>query len=371
MKKSLLAVAILGAASGFAFAASNVTLYGVIDTGVQVSRINGGFSGKALDANGKEASYSNAGNKVQMGSGFRAGSRWGIKGVEDLGNGYNVGFILEQGINSDNGNAALSSQAFSREAIISVNGGFGSVALGRTGGLAFAQSRAILTGWVFGTSYGASSWNSIDKVAARMNNVVSYATPSFGGVTLHAMYSNSGTGNTADDSNKWSKNGHYYGLGAKVVKGGLTSSLIFEAAQNKDQEKAAARNTKYGINFGASYNLGAITPMFAYQYIWQDEGVKDHQFGLSASANLAGGTAKIGAKYLFGKNDGIKTGEDDRRAWTIGAAYDYPLSKRTVVYGYAGYGDGSKSLDKDNLKPYDQSINYGGYQVAVGIQHNF
>jgi predicted porin len=265
----------------------------------------------------------------------------------------------------------LSSQAFSREAIISVNGGFGSVALGRTGGLAFAQSRAILTGWVFGTSYGASSWNSIDKVAARMNNVVSYATPSFGGVTLHAMYSNSGTGNTADDSDKWSKNGHYYGLGAKVVKGGLTSSLIFEAAQNKDQEKAAARNTKYGINFGASYNLGAITPMFAYQYIWQDEGVKDHQFGLSASAQLAGGTAKIGAKYLFGKNDGIKTGEDDRRAWTIGAAYDYPLSKRTVVYGYAGYGDGSKSLDKDNLKPYDQSINYGGYQVAVGIQHNF
>jgi predicted porin len=371
MKKSLLAVAILGATSGFAFAASNVTLYGVIDTGVQVSRINGGFSGKALDANGKEASYSNAGNKVQMGSGFRAGSRWGIKGVEDLGNGYNVGFILEQGISSDNGNAALSSQAFSREAIISVNGGFGSVALGRTGGLAFAQSRAILTGWVFGTSYGASSWNSIDKVAARMNNVVSYATPSFGGVTLHAMYSNSGTGNTADDSDKWSKNGHYYGLGAKVVKGGLTSSLIFEAAQNKDQEKAAARNTKYGINFGASYNLGAITPMFAYQYIWQDEGVKDHQFGLSASAQLAGGTAKIGAKYLFGKNDGIKTGEDDRRAWTIGAAYDYPLSKRTVVYGYAGYGDGSKSLDKDNLKPYDQSINYGGYQVAVGIQHNF
>jgi predicted porin len=370
MKKSLLAFAILGAASGFAFAASNVTLYGVIDTGVQVSRIDGASNG-TIGTGTSAKTYANAGNKVQMNTGFRAGSRWGIKGVEDLGNGYNVGFILEQGINSDTGAAADSSQAFSREAIVSVNGGFGSLAIGRTGGLAFAQSRAILTGWVFGTSYGASSWNSISWVAKRMNNVVSYATPSFGGVTLHAMYSNSGTGNTSDDSKKWSENGHYYGLGAKVVKGGLTSSLIFEAAQNKDQTTATARKAKYGINFGASYNLGAITPMFAYQYIWQDEGNKDHQFGLSASAQLAGGTAKIGAKYLFGKNDGIKNAEDDRRAWTVGAGYDYPLSKRTVVYGYAGYGDGSKTLDNAKLAVDKQSINYGGYQVAVGIQHNF
>jgi predicted porin len=375
MKKSLLAVAILGATSGFAFAASNVTLYGVIDTGVQVQKV-GGVKG----------------NTVQMNTGFNAGSRWGIKGVEDLGNGYNVGFILEQGFSSDSGASASSLQTFSRESIITVNGGFGSLGLGRTGGLAFAQSRAILTGWAFGTSYGASSWNTIDWVAKRMNNVVSYATPSFGGVTLHAMYSNSGVRDTkdvksdvldedgnvigttvtgkaiVDDSSKWSKNGHYYGLGAKLVKGQLTSSLIFEAATNKDQSSTA--KAKYGINFGAAYNLGAITPMFAYQYVWQDEGVKDHQFGLSASANLAGGTAKIGARYLFGKNDGAKAGtEDKRRVWTVGAAYEYPFSKRTMVYGFAGYADGSKLLDKK----YEagQSINCNGYQVAAGIKHSF
>jgi predicted porin len=86
MKKSLLAVAILGAASGFAFAASNVTLFGVIDTGIQAQKI-GGVKG----------------NTIQMNTGFRAGSRWGIKGVEDLGNGYSVGFVLEQGFKSDTG----------------------------------------------------------------------------------------------------------------------------------------------------------------------------------------------------------------------------------------------------------------------------
>jgi predicted porin len=367
MKKSLLAVAILGATSGFAFAASNVTLFGVIDTGVQVQRMDNGINGTV-----KDKAYTNAGNKVLMNTGFNSGSRWGIKGVEDLGGGYSVGFILEQGFSSDTGAAAESSQAFSRESIITVDGGFGSLGLGRTGGLAFAQSRAILTGWVFGTSYSMASWQAIDKVAARMNNVVSYATPSFGGVTLHAMYSNSGTGNTADDSDKWSKNGHYYGLGAKVVKGGLTSSLIFEAAQNKDQTTEAARKAKYGVNFGIGYNMGAITPMFAYQYVGQSEGVKDHQFGLSASAKLAGGTAKIGARYVFGKNDGAEAGkEDKRRAWFAGAAYEYPLSKRTMVYGFAGYADGSKLLDNAKLTVDKQNINYGGYQVAAGLKHNF
>ena len=46
-----------------------------------------------------------------------------------------------------------------------------------------------------------------------MNNVISYATPAFGGFSVHAMYSNSGTGNTSNDLDKWSKNGHYYGIG--------------------------------------------------------------------------------------------------------------------------------------------------------------
>ena len=73
MKKTLIAAAVM-AASGVAFAASNVTLYGVIDTGLLVSKV------KHKDT------------LVQMSTGFDSGSRWGIKGVEDLGNGYAVGF---------------------------------------------------------------------------------------------------------------------------------------------------------------------------------------------------------------------------------------------------------------------------------------
>ena len=347
MKKTLIAAAVM-AASGVAFAASNVTLYGVIEEGVVVSK-----------AKHKDT-------MVDLKAGFDSGNRWGIKGVEDLGNGYSVGFILEQGFTADNGEEGVPGKAFNRESILYVKGGFGSLAFGRTGGLAFAQSQNIRTGWVFGTGYGSSAWNAFDFVAKRMNKVVSYATPVFSGFSVHAMYSNSGSNELANDDKKWSENGHYYGIGAKYQANAIKSSLIFEAAQNKNIAATGNRNAKYGINYGLEWDLGAITPMFGYQYVWQDNGNKDHQFGLSAKAPVAGGTVKVGARYTFGKNDEAKANEEDKHnAWLIGAAYEYPLSKRTIVKSYAGYADGGKAW-KDTAE-----TKYNGYQLYLGLCHSF
>lgn len=360
MKKTLIAAAVM-AASGIAFAASNVTLYGVIEEGVLVS--------KTKD---KAATF-------QLKSGMGAGSRWGIKGVEDLGNGYSVGFLLEQGFNANDGAEGAYGKAFNRESILYVNGGFGSFAMGRTGGLAFAQTRAILTGWAFGTSYDAAAWNAIDWVAKRMNDTVSYATPAFGGFSIHAMYGNAGTNDFADDSEKWSKNGHYYGVGVLYQANAIKSSLIFEATQNKNayapvykdgaynaKELNKNKNAKYGINYGLEWNLGDWTPMFAYQYIWQDEANKDHQFGLSAKGSVAGGTVKVGARYTFGKNHAkdLKT-EKKHNAWLVGAAYEYPLSKRTTIKSYAGYADGNKGWNDS------AETKYNGYQLYLGLGHTF
>ena len=87
--------------------ASQVTLYGKIDEGLLVGKTRHG-----------DATF-------DVKSGFTAGSRWGIKGVEDLGNGLKVGFILEQGYNVDDGAAASSTLAFNRETALYVDGGFG------------------------------------------------------------------------------------------------------------------------------------------------------------------------------------------------------------------------------------------------------
>ena len=397
MKKTLIAAAVM-AASGVAFAASNVTLYGVIEEGVVVSKAKHGD------------------NKVELASGFAQGSRWGITGVEDLGNGYNVGFVLEQGFSADNGAEGISGKAFNRESFLYVKGGFGSFGFGRTGALSYAQTQAILTGWAFGTSYGGSSWTSaIANNFGRMDNTLSYATPSFNGFTGHVMYSNGLT----SDSEKWSDNNHYYGIGIKYQANAIKSSLIFEAADNKGSatkaklysdfvslndmyaeevaekgELTAARKAAikadydkvkdlvvvpeeekkdpiYVINYGLEYNLGSWTPMFAYQFAHQNSGRRTHMFGLSTTAQLGGGKAMFGARYVFGKDFQKKVGanevkvDGDVRAWTIGAGYEYPLSKRTAVKAYAGYTDSGKAWKEV------EDVAYNGYQVFLGMRHSF
>lgn len=347
MKKTLIALAVLGA-STTAFAASNVTLYGVIEEGVLVQ--------KAKDTTAT----------VGLKSGFDQGSRWGIRGVEELGNGYNVGFILEQGFNVDNGGDAISGKQFSREAFLYVDGGFGRLGFGRTGTLSSgAQSNTILTGWALGTGYGLSSWTSdIGTSFSRVDNAVAYQTPSFGGLKISAMYSN-GT-NTNDDAQPWSKNNHYYGIGALYNANAIKSSLIFEAVDNKNVPGTEKKKAQYVINYGLEYNMGSFTPMFAYQWAHQDKGLKTNMFGLSAKVAVGGGDALVGARYLFGDDDGAAAGKDDKvRSWNIGAAYVYPLSKRTALKAYAGYADSSKGW-KDT-----KDVVYNGYQVYLGMRHSF
>ena len=386
MKKSLIALAVMGA-STVAFAASNVTLYGVIEEGVVVQKA------KHQDTT------------VSLKSGFDQGSRWGIRGVEELGNGYSVGFILEQGFNADNGDQAVAGKQFSRESILYVTGGFGRFGFGRTGTLASgAQSNNILTGWALGTGFGLSVWTSFGGGFSRTDNAVFYKTPSFGGLTISAMYSN---GYTGDDA-KWSKNNHYYGIGAKYEANAIKSSLIFEAMDNKGTEVAsktagslfnigqwavvegydpakltdaqkdeykawaktslddatAAKKRALMINYGLEYNMGAWTPMFAYQWFNQDGGKKTHMFGLSAKVGVAGGDILVGGRYLFGHDEAL-TGDDKVRAWNLGAAYIYPLSKRTALKAYAGYADSSKGW-KDK-----EEVAYNGYQLYLGMRHSF
>ena len=214
------------AASGVAFAASNVTLYGVIEEGVLLEKAK------------------HADTTVQLRSGFDQGSRWGIKGVEDLGNGYSVGFILEQGFSADDGNVANAgngtTSGFTREAFMYVNGDFGS----------FAQTQAILTSWAFGTSQGASSWQSaIVNNFSHMDNVLSYATPVFDGFRGHVMQSNGLT----SDSEKWSDNNPYYGIGTTYAAGGLKSSLIFDVRDNKGKAGTYTMTEKAGTALTLCY----------------------------------------------------------------------------------------------------------------------
>ncbi len=129
-KKTIIALAALTAMAGSALAA-DVTLYGRIDNGLYLTK------SKAKDT-----------TSLSMESGMAGASRWGIKGTEDLGNGYKVGFVLESGINTDTGTYAGSkdSRLFDRDSYLSVGTPFGDFRLGRSGALGGGVSGGIFAG---------------------------------------------------------------------------------------------------------------------------------------------------------------------------------------------------------------------------------
>ena len=108
MSQKLLKLLPVAAALTLAMSASaaEVSIYGKIDTGLAFTSIDNGKPG------------SDRVNTTQMLSGQTAGSRWGIRGEEDLGNGYSVGFKLESGMNTDDGTMAQGGRLFGRQADI-------------------------------------------------------------------------------------------------------------------------------------------------------------------------------------------------------------------------------------------------------------
>ncbi|PKO55512.1 MAG: porin, partial [Betaproteobacteria bacterium HGW-Betaproteobacteria-21] len=116
MQKKLIALAVAGLMSAPVFAQSNVTIYGIVDMGY-----------KNLGNNVNSA----VGNRSAIDSGQYSGSRLGFRGTEDLGNGLKASFVLETGINVDNGGFNQGNTAFARQSFVALSGGFGTVALGR------------------------------------------------------------------------------------------------------------------------------------------------------------------------------------------------------------------------------------------------
>lgn len=203
MKKTLAAIAVLGTFAGASMAA-DVQLYGLVDYGFAYQHTDADVAGQ------------DAQDSFKMNSGMNSGSRFGLKGSEDLGNGLTAGFVLENGFSADSGELSTGGKLFDRESQLYVKGGFGTLSFGRVGQLASANGSFGLLGNVSPFSGG---WNDSvgDKFVfaqgfGRTDNTVTYVTPDFAGFKVHAQYSfetSSSQGNEGtSDANR------YYALGA-------------------------------------------------------------------------------------------------------------------------------------------------------------
>ena len=170
MKKTLIAVAALSAMACSAMAAQ-VTVYGKIDQGLQVQHTK-------VTGNDSATTWKGA-------SGTSSGSRWGLKGTEEIAAGYVVGFKLESGFDGFTGKSGQDGRLFGRDAYLSLDTPFGQFVAGRTGMLSDGCTGDIISGFAspFGTSYGlaASTKNTFsDMLGGRTDRAIRYVSPKFG-----------------------------------------------------------------------------------------------------------------------------------------------------------------------------------------------
>lgn len=398
MKKTVAAVAVLGAFAGSALAA-DVTLYGVVDAGLVYTHLD------------QDVQSVDATDKFEMKSGNQAGSRWGLKGVEDLGNGVQVGFILESGFNVDDGSFRTADTLFDREASLFVQGSFGKVAFGKLGSIVQGVSSWGKVGSVsaFGTSFGnyAAQAGAIFATSTVYDNMIAYSTPSFGGVTVYAQYSmgKSQSQSWDADNKKWkptmveneSSTDRYYAIGAEYANG--PAKLFFAVdstnyaswtpvdASNPDEPGYSTKDTddSLTVTLGGNYDFNVAKLYAGVQYFDEVAGkwigasakkpgkVKGWAATVSASAPVAGGNAMLGVGYTDASaadsvtDNGNSAGDFDLSRWVISAGYTYNLSKRTNLYGVASYM-------QDKLEPSaagDKDVKPTATTVMVGLRHRF
>lgn len=375
-KTTLLAMAVSAAA--FSVQAAQVSLYGSVSTGVL-------YQNQASLSGGIDQENQESKDSFSMESGFWGDSIWGITGEEDLGNGWTVGFTLENEFGSDTGEMAGADEGvlFDSQAYLRIGNDFVNIAFGNIGGLASAGGDFdLICGFdpmeAFVGVAGLGAFASKDYASGNM--AVVEVTP-MEGLKVSLM------GNTGDDDSsepKWSDRDHYYGLGVSYENGPLALAAIAEMRKYNRVADWADNDDSWTFTVAAAYDFEVIRPSFVYQHASKTRefaageisgaAYNFDSFMLGATAPLGQGTLRASVQYVKGENDAVS--DEEGSATILGLAYTYDMSKRTTLYGAAFYSVGGDGLDKDlgtNEKAFGlmDRAEYNSVGFGVGLVHTF
>lgn len=351
MKKSLLALAVLGAFSGAALAQTSVTLYGRVDSGVGVAH---------SDAPGSDDS-------VMLWSGVQSATRFGVRGSEDLGSGLRVIFNLESGIELDTGEASNGTQFWARRAVVGLAGRFGEINIGRdyTPGYRVISATDVMGLGLFGNW---KVFSSNGGITTRASNGLHYKSPDWGGLTLRAMVA---TGE-ADDVGRPSGDGDMYGLSGVYANGPLTVQGYFQSREFDNGLNDTDRVDEYGA--GVQYRFGALRVAASY-------GMADTDLPAGGSVEHDAWSVGVGARVGVGEVlfNYVQQQIDlagDPEAKSFGIAYVHPVSKRTNFYVSYGQLDNNRGADFTLRASASQTavggtVNAEPRAFAAGILHQF
>lgn len=381
MKKSLLAVTLGAALAGLSVSAgaAEVQVYGLIDT--SLSYVHSDADRPGIDST----------DSLTMENAKEFGSRFGIKGSEDLGNGYKVGFVLESGFKSDDGSFDQKEKFFGRESHVDVHAPWGKLSFGLMP--------------VFGSTLGADGlFRAIDPLFAnytvafgsgmvtasswtRVDNAVSYVSPTFAGFTGYAMYSFKNSTTVGGTEGHGGESDRYAALGARYLNGPLELVLLGDTTMyGSYRQDEASKDDGWTVTFGGNYSLENGVKFLAFTQFFGNmelnttvrsgvgkDGIRDitqgagygfvDGYGVSLGVNVPAGNGVLKAALAYRDMDNQKNTDFTR--WVASAGYDYPLSKRTAVYVMGGYSQEKVELQSgDSAKP-------SGYELTSGIVHRF
>jgi predicted porin len=380
MKKSLLTAALIaGFAATAAHADNSVTLYGVVDGGVNYQDFSGSVNGTNID-----------GDYVGMADGINSGNRWGLKGTEDLGNGLKALFQLESGFSLGTGKSGQGSRLFGRQATVGLQSdGWGKLEFGRQTNIASKYFAGVAT--PFGTDFGQAGVGSAFSAAGshRLDNMIMYQTPAIAGFQFGLGYSFNADGNQQIDANGVQKNTRSWTTGLRYDNGPLAAAVVYDRYKSPD-DKTNAQDRGVSVNawsLAASYDFKVVKVYAAggqtrngwfssnsflngNSYLGDNnadigsfevnDNLKVNSYALGVSAPV-GANGEVMASWMMAdiKDSGVNNwGSNKQNVYSVG--YTYALSKRTNVYALGSYANNVNF--QDDLK---------ATQFAVGLRHRF
>lgn len=338
MKKYLLALSVLGGFSGLASAQSSVTLYGVADVALE--------------------SIKGATTLTRVSSGQQQGSRWGLRGNEDLGGGLKAVFQLESGFNLDTGASGQGGLLFGRQAYVGLEGQWGGVRLGRQ-----YSPMDDIAGVVGTKTYDVLSVVPIigNGDYNRVNNAITYLSPSLNGLTFQAQYS-MGEERVATDASE--DFGKQYSAYALYVRGPWTAGLAYMSVIDA-VGTTAGKQGKNAVLLAGSYDFGTVK-LSAY-YDEEDKAAeKLSVMGLAAAFKFGATTVSVGAAKARNVNGSAAALSDDATLFTLQASHD--LSKRTALYANVTTVSNDEASALGFNSPVAGSSSNG---VQFGVRHRF
>ncbi|SDR53891.1 Outer membrane protein (porin) [Paraburkholderia fungorum] len=382
MKKITLAASAISviAASTSAQAQSTVTLYGLLDVGIGYVKTT-------------------SGNSYQMLSGNLQGSRWGLKGQEDLGGGLKAIFQLENGYSVATGKLGQGGREFGRQATVGLtSASWGTVKLGRSYDATVDLVQGV-TGDLYGAVFSTPANVDNNDNSMRVSNQIKYISPNYAGLQFEAQYALGGAAGAVGQ-------GYTYSAGAAYTHGALSVAAAYFQATNPNPDAAKrsgwTSTTADSILNGASITAGYGTAhtiaisQVAGQYVigpmtvgvgYSNTLFKADGFStFNSTQKFNTGRAFIGYQVTPAITTAIgyaytsATGNASAHYNQISAASMYALSKRTDVYAVAGYqrASGEQRTAAGGIQSALASV--GDYGVdgtkdqtiaIVGIRHKF